>query len=58
MSQTAYRDADGDGFGDASETMQVCSLPAGYSNDDTDCDDTASAVNPGNAELCDPAGVD
>ncbi len=55
---TAYRDADGDGFGDASESMQVCALPTGYVNGDTDCDDSDAAVNPGNPEVCDTAGVD
>ena len=39
---TYYRDADGDGFGNADNASQVCSLtpPAGYVANSTDVDDT------------------
>lgn len=50
---TYYRDADGDGFGDASNTIQDCSLPAGYVTNGTDCDDSDATVYPGAPELCD-----
>jgi parallel beta-helix repeat protein len=50
---TYFRDADGDGFGDASVTSQACSKPSGYVTDSSDCDDTHASVHPGAAELCD-----
>ncbi|MCB9763626.1 MAG: hypothetical protein H6739_27910 [Alphaproteobacteria bacterium] len=53
---TFYADADADGYGDASSTTLSCDTPSGYVSDDTDCDDTDSATNPGAAEACD--GVD
>ncbi|AWV90125.1 putative metal-binding motif-containing protein [Bradymonas sediminis] len=53
---TWFKDADGDGYGDASLTLVSCSQPAGYVDQDGDCDDTKSGVNPGADEVCD--GVD
>ncbi|NBO32644.1 MAG: hypothetical protein EBV05_14015, partial [Cyanobacteria bacterium WB6_1B_304] len=50
---TWYRDADGDGFGTTSLTTQACTAPAGYVANNSDCDDTQSAVNPAAAEVCD-----
>jgi hypothetical protein len=37
-----YRDADGDGYGDADNASEFCSLtaPAGFVTDNADCDDT------------------
>ncbi|MCB9668121.1 MAG: putative metal-binding motif-containing protein [Alphaproteobacteria bacterium] len=55
---TWYRDADADGFGDASLTQIACAAPAGFVVDGTDCDDTAAGVNPGAAEVCDGADQD
>jgi hypothetical protein len=54
---TYYLDADGDGFGGATTTT-ACSItpPAGYVATSTDCNDAASGVYPGAAELCD--GID
>ncbi len=49
---TFYADSDGDGFGDATSTKDACSAPADYVADNTDCDDTAGAVNPGAIEDC------
>jgi len=52
-----YADADGDGFGDPNDMLQVCNQPTGYITDDTDCDDILATVNPGMPEVCN-AGVD
>lgn len=53
---TFYADSDGDGFGNASDSVQACSAPAGYVSDNTDCDDTEGNNYPGNTEVCD--GID
>jgi len=45
-------DSDGDGYGDSSTTTEACEEPSGYVEDDTDCDDAESAVNPGETEVC------
>ncbi|MFH1465234.1 MAG: MopE-related protein [Pseudomonadota bacterium] len=47
-----YADADGDGYGDATVVAFGCTAPSGFVADDTDCDDTDAAVNPGAAEVC------
>jgi len=48
-----YADDDGDGYGDAADVVWACALPTGYVTDDTDCDDTAADLNPGETEICD-----
>ncbi len=50
----AYRDADGDGYGNAAQSIEVCggTAPAGYVSDATDCDDGNAAVHPGGSESC------
>ncbi|MCC6308829.1 MAG: putative metal-binding motif-containing protein, partial [Chitinophagaceae bacterium] len=53
---TYYADADGDGFGNASNSIQACSTPNGYVANNTDCDDNNAAVFPGANELCN--GID
>ncbi|MFT5679302.1 MAG: hypothetical protein ACI8RZ_000206, partial [Myxococcota bacterium] len=50
---TWYADDDGDNYGDASSTFYACDEPSGYVADDTDCDDTDSAINPAATEVCD-----
>ncbi len=45
-----YADVDGDGYGDASQPLAACDVPAGYVADSSDCDDTDAAWNPGAAE--------
>ena len=43
---TYFQDSDNDGFGNANVTLQACTLPIGYTLDNTDCDDTNAAINP------------
>ena len=43
---TYYSDADSDGFGNSTESMQSCTQPSGYVLDNSDCDDTKGTVNP------------
>jgi gliding motility-associated-like protein len=53
VQNTYYADMDGDGYGDAADSVQACSPPTGYVVDGTDCDDTRATVYPGAPELCD-----
>jgi hypothetical protein len=53
---TWYRDNDSDSYGDIASTDEECSQPSGYVSDNTDCDDTKTAINPSASEMCD--GVD
>ncbi|PTX42666.1 putative metal-binding protein, partial [Christiangramia gaetbulicola] len=57
---TWYEDADGDGFGDPTTTLESCGQPEGYVADNTDCNDDpnngGAAINPGATEICD--GID
>jgi hypothetical protein len=56
--KTYYRDADTDTYGNADSAMAACSAPAGYVDNSSgfDCNDNASAVNPGADEICN--GID
>jgi hypothetical protein len=47
-----YADADGDGFGSATDTLTQCERPDGYTDDATDCDDDDAAAWPGAEEVC------
>ncbi|MBI4599197.1 putative metal-binding motif-containing protein [Candidatus Uhrbacteria bacterium] len=48
-----YPDDDGDRYGKAgSSPAYACSPPSGYTNNNTDCDDTRSSVYPGATETC------
>jgi len=49
--QTWYRDSDEDGYGDMAVSVEACSAPPDYIDDDTDCDDSSAETFPGAAEL-------
>jgi len=59
-----YRDADTDGFGNASLLIVSCYAPSGYVANDDDCNDAAIAISPAATEVCDlvdndcDAGID
>ncbi|MFH1468587.1 MAG: putative metal-binding motif-containing protein [Pseudomonadota bacterium] len=53
VADTWYRDADGDGFGDAEVAVQACDPGPGWVADATDCDDDDAQIHPGAEETCD-----
>ena len=55
---TVYGDADGDGFGDASDPRAACAAGEGEADNDDDCDDTDETVFPSAEELCDEVDND
>ncbi len=54
--QVYYRDADGDGFGSAVDTVRSCYLYKGYVNNNGDCNDADTTIHPGASETCN--GID
>lgn len=50
---TYYADTDADGFGDSADSVEDCTPPTGYVEDDTDCDDTLDTISPDATEDCD-----
>lgn len=51
--ETYYRDEDGDGFGDPSNTIQSCQPPSGYIYPTPpDCDDANASINLSAIEIC------
>lgn len=56
---TFYRDADGDGYGDAARTATgpAGCTPAGYATNNADCNDNNNSIHPGAAETPDD-GID
>ncbi|MBM4367131.1 MAG: VCBS repeat-containing protein, partial [Deltaproteobacteria bacterium] len=50
VGSTWYADDDGDGYGDATDTVTACTAPSGYVATGTDCNDTYSWINPGRGE--------
>jgi hypothetical protein len=48
---TFYEDADGDGYGNPSVTIEECTQQEGYVNNTGDCDDDDSKVHPGMVEI-------
>jgi len=53
--RTFWQDADGDGFGRGANTSQ-CEAPAGFVDNDGDCDDTNPEIRPDAEDVCN--GVD
>jgi len=53
-----YVDGDGDSFGDTRIQVRQCVMPAGFTADSTDCDDTDPSVQPGASEQCDGLDTD
>lgn len=54
VEHTYFRDADGDGHGDAKTSIESCAPPpAGYVSSSDDCDDAHAQVHPGAPEICD-----
>ncbi len=51
--QLWYADADGDGYGNPDATATACDAPAGYTDDDDDCDDGHPEASPEGVEVCD-----
>ena len=58
LKTTYYLDDDGDGFGNADQRTDACETPAGYTDNDDDCDDTDGAISPNAAEVCDEVDND
>jgi len=50
---TYFADDDSDGFGDAADTEEACSLPSGFAANDDDCNDGSDSINPDADETCD-----
>lgn len=55
---TYYRDADGDSFGNAAQSIDTCrnTAPVGYVTNSLDCNDANSDIRPNATEVCD--GID
>ena len=47
-----YTDADGDTYGAGTATQACVNPGAGYSTNNTDCNDASASVNPGATEIC------
>jgi hypothetical protein len=56
--RTWYADGDGDTYGDAAVSTNVCLQPAGYVSNFADCDDADASVNPSAFEYCDDVDED
>ncbi len=56
LTTTWFIDSDGDGYGEASGSVNSCDAPSGMVSSDGDCDDDDDSLFPGADEYCD--GVD
>lgn len=54
--QSWYRDADGDGWGDPNDQIDSVCQPTGYGSEPGDCNDADPQIGPGQPDLCD--GID
>lgn len=54
---TYYADSDQDGYGSAASALDTClsAAPAGFADNNLDCDDQDAATHPGATEVCDGA---
>jgi hypothetical protein len=52
VTQPYFHDGDDDGFGDAGDVVDACSLPADHVVNSTDCNDNNDTVFPGALEIC------
>lgn len=55
-SATYYADVDGDTYGNSADSIVACVMPSGYVIDNSDCNDSDIAINPGATEICN--GID
>jgi len=48
--ESFFEDADGDGFGNPDAIVEACAVGSGYTDDDTDCDDSRNDIHPDMSE--------
>lgn len=48
-----YIDTDNDGYGSGTDSLLACTVPAGYSVNKLDCNNTDASIYPGAVEICD-----
>jgi hypothetical protein len=53
VTQTWYMDSDGDGYGIADITVEACTQPPGYTDNDEDCNDADASLTVSSTEVCD-----
>ena len=47
-----FADGDNDSFGNPTVSLEACDQPEGFVENEDDCDDAVSVVNPSSAEVC------
>ena len=53
VQNTYFSDTDQDGYGSANDTIEACTIPFGYIDNASDCNDIDSNVHPAAEEMCD-----